>query len=253
MASLRASDYRSALETLNIVARVEGPDEFARAVVERVAELVPSDVVTLNEVDPVAGRVVYAVEPETYEMPPQAPEVLARHADAHPLIGYVAETGDGSAHRISDFLSRDEFHASLLYELLYRDMGVEFQVALTISAPLPTIVAIAASRSRRDFSDREQALLELLRPHLSQAWRNAYEQQRVRMLLAAATDSLDRHGSGVLVLWQAPEELGAGTFATVQRFFGAPRPGRALPEAVERWLHEQTCIGKVGEHPTLPT
>ncbi|HWE82465.1 MAG TPA: helix-turn-helix transcriptional regulator [Gaiellaceae bacterium] len=251
MAVLRSSDYRGALETIQLVTRAGDSAEFARLVVERVAKHVPSDVVTLNEVDPVAGRVRYAAEPEAYAMPPDAPAILARHADAHPLIRYVAETGDGSARRISDFLSRAEFHASSLYELLYREMGVEYQVALTLAAPLPIVVAVAASRSKRDFSDREQALLELLRPHLSHAWRTAYEQQRVRMLLAAASDGLDRRGSGVIVLWQPPQELVPGTIASVLGFFGVPKRGHVLPLAVEDWLAAQAEAPPGDAHPTL--
>ena len=163
VAALLSSDYRGALETIHVVTRAGDPAEFARLVVERVAKLVPSDVVTLNEVDPVAGRVLYAVEPEAYEMPAEAPAILARHADAHPLIRYVAETGDGSAHRISDFVSRAEFQASPLYELLYREMGVEYQVALDTTAPLPIVAAAAASRAK---IDREHVPLEARAPPL---------------------------------------------------------------------------------------
>jgi DNA-binding CsgD family transcriptional regulator len=236
---LTHGDYEAVLGTIRSVGGAGDSAEFSQIVVESVARLVPSEVVTLNEVDPVAGRVIYAVEPSSFPMPEDAPAILAGHADSHPLIRHVAETGDGSTRRISDFLTQDEFHATALYELLYRSMGVEYQVALTLSAPLPTVVAIAASRTRHDFSDREQAVLETLRPHLAQAWQNAHEQERLRGLLSAAGDALSHRNSGVIVLWDPPQELIPGTLTSLYRYFGRPPLTGWLPARVERWLTSQ--------------
>jgi DNA-binding CsgD family transcriptional regulator len=233
---LRPEEYEAVLDVVRAVSSARDPVEFARLTVEQVALLIPADVVTLNHVDPVARDVIYAAEPESFVIPPDTGESLARLADEHPIIRYAAETGDGSARRISDFLSREEFHESELYERVYKPMGIEYQVAVTLTAPSPTVVGIAASRAAHDFSDRERAVFETARPHLTQAWRIAAEQRHLQGLLGAATDALAERGSGVIVLWESPQELVPGALASIRRFFGPPSRQGRLPVRIERWV-----------------
>ena len=50
------------------------------------AGLIPADVVTINEVDPEAGRVVYLAEPESFFAPPGLDSLLAELAHQQFLI-----------------------------------------------------------------------------------------------------------------------------------------------------------------------
>jgi hypothetical protein len=66
-------------------------------------------------------------------------EDVSAHTDAferligeHPLVRYTIETGDGSARKISDFLSLAEFHESAIYRELYSRLGVERQMSITL-------------------------------------------------------------------------------------------------------------------------
>ena len=74
---------------------------------------------------------------------------------------------------IHDFLSREEYHATDIYQHVYRPMGVEHQVAVAMPSPSDLTIGIALSRKRRDFSQRDRDVLDLARPHLIQAWRTA--------------------------------------------------------------------------------
>jgi len=103
MVRLRQGDLERVLTVVRSVATARDPDEFARASVEQLSEIVPSDVITMSEVDPSAGRTVFTMEPETFPIPPGSQRRLAEMADQHPLIHHTASTGDGSARRISDF------------------------------------------------------------------------------------------------------------------------------------------------------
>ncbi len=235
-ARLEARDYEAVLEVVRVVSSARDPIELSQLLVEQVARLLPSDVVTMNQVDPVAGRVIYAVEPRSFVIPPGAGEHLARHADDHPLIRYSTESGDGSARRISDFMTQAEFHETSLYEHVYRPMGVEYQIAVMLSAPIPTVVGVAASRADANYSNREQLLFEAARPHLTQAWRNAAEQHRLHTLLGVATDALEQSDSGIIVLWEPPQELTPGALVSLYRFFGRPTSTSSLPARVERWV-----------------
>src|SRR5665213_1414364 len=99
MVRLEHGDFEAVLNVVRAVAATRDPDEFSRIVITQVGDLIPSDVVSINEVDPEAGRTIYLAEPASYPVPPEGDSVLAELADQHPLIHHFISTGDGSAHR----------------------------------------------------------------------------------------------------------------------------------------------------------
>jgi DNA-binding CsgD family transcriptional regulator len=222
------------------VAAARDPDEFARAAVSQLAEVIPSDVITMNEVDPSAGRTVFTMDPETFPLPAGSERLLADLADQHPLIHHTASTGDGSARRISDFWTQEEFHASSIYRMLYRPMGIEFQMAVALPTSRPIHVGIVLNRRSHDFSKRDMDVLNVLRPHLVQAWFNAKDQARLQLLVNAATDASVDSGVGLIVLSDPPHELTPGALVSLYRYFGRPTRTSPFPARVERWLKMQT-------------
>jgi DNA-binding CsgD family transcriptional regulator len=239
MVRLGNGDFEAVLGVVRSVAAARDPDEFSRVVIKRVADLIPSDVVTINEVDPAAGRTVFLAEPASFPGPPNGGEILAALADQHPLIHHFLSTGDGSAHRISDFWSQNKYHASPIYQHLYQPMGVEYQMAVTLPAPRPVVVGIALSRCENDFADRDRSVLNVLRPHLAQAWYNAKDQGQLRALLDGANENTAEAGAGLIVLSDPPEELTPGALASLHRFFGRPTATSVLPVRVKRWMESQ--------------
>ena len=236
MGSLTQRDFERVLDIVRELTAVRDPDEFSRTVVRLIADAVPSDVVTINEVDPEAGRTVYTAEPELFSVPPDSAGHLASQAGHHPLIRHFLATGDGSAHRISDFWTREEFHASPLYELLYQPMGVEYQMSVGLPTPRPIVVGLALSRSDFDFSERDRSVLNVLRPHLVQAWFNAKDQGDLRSALSAARDAISDSGAGLIVLSDPLHELTPGALVSLYRSFGKPAETSPLPARVLRWL-----------------
>ena len=249
MSAVRLSqkDLVGVLELVRAVGLAPDPNEFLRIALRGVMDLVPCTVATINEIVPTADRVVFWMEPPSFRVPEGSSEMLAELAGEHPLIRHASETGDGSARRISDFWTREEFHASPLYHLVYQPMGIEYQMSITLPAPKPVVVGLALSRTDEDFSDRDCAVLNLARPHLAQAWRNAREQERLRGLVDAANDAVMQEGAGMVVLWDPPEELTPGALVTLYRFFGRPTPTSSLPARVERWVSTQRDRFERGE------
>jgi len=215
MARLERTDFERVLSVVRLVGEAQDPEDFAQVAIEQVAGLVPSDVVTFNEVDPAAGRLVFRAEPATFLFPAGTDDRLAALADRHPLIHHIGTTGDGSARKITDFWTPDEFHASDLYRLVYRPMGVEYQMSVALPAPRPIIVGIVVNRADRDFSERDRTVLNLLRPHFVQAWHNARDRTRMRSLLGAAVHASDEGVAGLVVLSDPPQELIPGTLVTL--------------------------------------
>ena len=223
MDRLSHDDLATILEVVTQVNQAHDREEFLRTALAGTVRAVPCTVATVNEVDPSAGRFHYWMEPASFPLPDNAREIFARLAHEHPLLNYTSATGNGSAKRVSDFWSTEEFHRSRIYQQIYRPMGVEYQVAITLSAPKPTVVALALSREDEDFSEHDQLVLDALRPHFAQAWRSASDRERLAALLEAAARAVGEQGWGVVLLSEPPEEVTPGALANLSRYFG-PRP-----------------------------
>jgi DNA-binding CsgD family transcriptional regulator len=86
-------------------------------------------------------------------------------------------TGDlRSITKISDFYSARQWHGTDIYNDLYRPLGLEHELMLCL--PDASLQTAGTARSMRlcflrgrgpDFSERDRAVLTLLRPHLHQA------------------------------------------------------------------------------------
>lgn len=201
---LRADDYLAVLDVVRSVARVDDVAGFPSQAVEGLGRLVDYDIASYNEVDPRPPRLVSYVEPEHRRFPPEVEEAWARLSHQHPVLQHMLASGDGSAYKISDFLDRDAYHRLALYADVYRDLGVEYQIAMALPAPQPLVVAFALSRERHDFSERDRAVLNLLRPHFMQAHRAAEVRGQLRASLDTLARVLGERGWGALLVKPGP-------------------------------------------------
>jgi DNA-binding CsgD family transcriptional regulator len=239
MAGLTPPDLESVLRTIRLVGSARDPDEFSRLVVRELARLIPCDAIALNEVDTEAGRTSFVAEPSTFFVHPDLQARFLELADGHPLIQHYMTTADGSAKKISDFWSLEEFHDSAIYKQFYRVIGAEYQMSVTLPAPRPLVLAIVANRSESDFTERDRTVLNVLRPHLVQAWFNARDQHRFRTLLSAVSDATAASGAEIIILTDPPHEVTTGALITLYRYFGRPAADGPLPARVARWIDSQ--------------
>jgi DNA-binding CsgD family transcriptional regulator len=143
---------------------------FARLGVERLPQLVASEFTTLSICHLASGR------REVFGLPAGALSAedraaFDRHFHEHPLVRYHAYQGGPSTQRISDSLPLAEFRRSALYNDYYRRIRIDHAMALPIYVRDGLLVSFVLNRTRRDFTDRERALLDLLRPHLAKVYR----------------------------------------------------------------------------------
>jgi DNA-binding CsgD family transcriptional regulator len=101
----------------------------------------------------------------------------------------------------------------------------------TLPATRPLLIGVVLMRTGRDFSERERSVLNLLRPHLRLAFRNAEARS-----LAGAMSTLASGGGGALIL---VSRLGAPLAATREaselvRAFGDSDTGE-LPARLLEW------------------
>ena len=150
--------------------------EFCQGMLAALREAVPSDICALNEVPADPPRTVSIAEPE---VPAALHAAFARHGGENPLVRRHMRTRDGRAVRFSDVITRRELHHLDLYREVYLPLGIEYQIAFTLPSSSPRVLGVALSRSGRDFTAGERDLLNLVRPYLIQAYRNALEHTRL--------------------------------------------------------------------------
>jgi DNA-binding CsgD family transcriptional regulator len=203
MERLRQADLRAALDFLETIGGAEDLDEFAEALSSRLGAVIPADVVAYNEVDPALGRAFIVADLDVEGELPGATAILERHMGENPIVAYNARTGDGSARTWSDFVTLPRLRATALWNGLFRPFGIRRQMVAVLPTPPPLLVGIVLNRQGRDFSARERTLLDVLRPQLANAYRNA----QARATLAALEAGTEPDGDALVVLGKLGEPL----------------------------------------------
>ncbi len=215
------------------------PDEFAAETMHGLAELIPCDYASYVETNPAAGRALAMTSPRE-AMFRDAPEALARNLDEHPLVRFYAETGELRALKLSDFLTNRQLRRMRLYDELFRPAETNHLLSAVLPVPRGLVVGFSLHRKTRDFSERDRALVDLLQPHLAQA----YERSLLRTAVGALDEAAARDGPRLVVLgldgsvlWSTPD-----ADATLERHFGSPERRQMLPRSVAVWL-DAGCPG----------
>jgi DNA-binding CsgD family transcriptional regulator len=161
---------RRALALVGEVMGLLDVDELCAGLLRSLRVVIPADWCALNELPADLPRTVSISVPEA---PPEMHAAFARYGPENPLVEYHMRTRDGRATRFSDVVTRRELHRLDLYREVYVPLGVEYQIAFTLPSSSQRLLGIALSRGKRDFTASERDLLNLARPYLIQAYRNA--------------------------------------------------------------------------------
>lgn len=172
MERLGRRDLETSLAYLHGLYARRDPGDFRRHVLSTITELIPSELTTYNELDLRTSENVWEWEP----VPPgvaKLAEAFAIHMDDNPCVTFFRRTGDGRATRISDFLSQRELRRLGYYSEYLKKVSLEHRMSVVVPKGSHAVIALALGRGGRDFSERDRAMLDLLRPHLAQAHDNA--------------------------------------------------------------------------------
>ncbi|MCZ7537731.1 MAG: hypothetical protein M5T61_18650 [Acidimicrobiia bacterium] len=123
--------------------------------------------------------------------------------------------------KFSDFMTRRELHRLDIYEHFFHELGVEYQIAVGLPAPRPIVIGLALSRTKRDYTERDRTVLQLMRPHLVQAYRNAQLYTALHDSFEAVTAALASEGRSMLLVHAGDriEGLRPGDTNLVGRYF----------------------------------
>ena len=161
----------------------------------------------------------------------------------HPLFRYYLQTGDGRAQRLSQIMTRSQFRRHCAGDDFVRQMGAKYQMGMFFAPDPSTVTAVLLIRSRRDFSERERALLGTLHPHLVQAFRNIASLNRycqdldelVRMLEGPISSVIVLAGDGCVKRWTEQAKN------WINQYCRTPFPAEEnrLPECFAEWYQCQ--------------
>jgi DNA-binding CsgD family transcriptional regulator len=239
MIRLRSSDYRAALHTVQkLAAAADDVAAFAHAGVDLLPALVAADLTTLSICDLASGRRDVIAAPGC-QLNAQDRAAFDRHFHTHPLVRFHAYEGGRVTRRISDSVPFKRFRHSALYDEYYRRIGLDHALALPIHVDDRWLVSFVLNRARRDFTDRECALLDLTRAGLSALYRRALTLARLQSTADGLRDLLDASGASVvrLDLQRRVCEASPTGAVLLSRYGDAEaQPAAMLPPRLTDWL-----------------
>jgi DNA-binding CsgD family transcriptional regulator len=176
---LRESDLRGVLAFVREAAAEGGPDPFPTPVLALLRELVPCTAVSWHEWSVEDGRIRISLSSTDVEQTEAVWEAYPHYRHEDPLpggcpgVGRCAPEIVGRAVRLSDLISPRAFRSSGLYAHVCRPLGVDHVMKLFLPVRSGVARSFVFDRSRCDFSDRDQAIVDLLLPHFLQLEENA--------------------------------------------------------------------------------
>ena len=240
MKRLGQRDLEVSLAYLRELYAQRDPERLKRHVLTTIGRVVPSELVTYNELDVLTVTIRQEAEP-AFSNPAELAEALNRYMIENPLFNHYRQTRDGRAVKISDFLTQSEFRRLGFYNEYWRKVGVDHRMVFFIPTTPSTAIGFAVGRNDEDFSERDRLVLNLLYPHLMQAHGNASALERTQqesVRVKQAVEKLDRAavalGEKGRIRWCTQR---AGRW--ISEYFGPAQDAGRLPEDLRRWVEYQ--------------
>ena len=238
LARLPERELRAALRALqSLCEQSAGSASFVDAALDRLTAIVPSDLTTLSICDLAQGsRRVIGRKGES--LSPADRAAFDRHFREHPLVRFHSSHPGGPTQRVSDCLSFDVFRNSALHADYYRRIGINHVMALPLRIDDANVISVVFNRSRRDFKDRERAVLDAIRRPLAAIYRNLVTCESAGIGLTCISQLAADGGWHMMRVTLAGQILDASPAALrlLGRFFAGDAGARGLPAPLLAWL-----------------
>jgi DNA-binding CsgD family transcriptional regulator len=240
MQRLSASDLEAALRFVHDAAAETGPDPFPTHVVEGLRRLLACEWASYCELDRPHEQALALVEsPAVDDLGDD--DVFWRVVDEHPLCR-AQKGGRFDALKLSDFHSQRALHGMEVYADWFRPAGIEYELEAAIPSPQEHTKTFLFDDGRRDFSERDRSLLNLLQPHLAQLYRAAAVRRLADSARAVVEDGRDLEQHGVVVLdARGAIELSSPRARRLLGDYAVDGTATRLPAVVTRWLEGGTA------------
>lgn len=243
MERLRSKDAKQVLKFLQDLYALREKHAFTSHLVSSLPGLIQADAYTYNEMDQARGQANYKIWPDDFTPIKDAPEILGRFAVQIPMHAHW-DRGDGQALKISDFLTSRAFKKKEIYNEFYRPMRIPHTIGIALPVTRQCLMTIGSHRGGRDFTERERTALNMIQPHVLQAYANAHAVTQMQAEVARLTHAVEQLPQGLVsvdargvIQWAT-----ALAHALLGAYFGARRRGhRRLPDLLVRWIRCSTA------------
>ncbi|MGO9596156.1 MAG: helix-turn-helix transcriptional regulator [Steroidobacteraceae bacterium] len=228
-------------------------DGLALYISNQLPKLIQCDAASYNEINPRLKRIRWVVTDGVASFP-DAERVFEAHMPEHPFVNHHARCRGQTAVKISDFLSQRRWRSTGMYSEFYCRLGLEHVLAIYIPTQ-PGFVGISPLRAGAEFSERERAILTLLRPHLVHAYRTAALRTEYEAELGLFLQGMDVAGFGAILLGRDDRisALTGRARSWLARYFDAAHTeGAALPSALQAVLDRTGPINATANVATTP-
>jgi DNA-binding CsgD family transcriptional regulator len=251
METLGIKDIQQLNQGIQQLYTIHNLDRFGLDTLKIIDRLVPADLPAFHSTHiPTRQMLGVTLYHSIDFFTPELTAVVEQHYRQHPIVEHMEQTFHG-AYKISDFVSQQEFYRlEGLYQQYLGPFGIEDQMTLFLppdssisSAHLAptneTLVGFALNRSERSFSERDRLILNLLRPHLFQAYSNAQKYHQLQQNLAEIQQSLDH--LGVIVIDTEGQVLSVAPQAIIwlEAYFSKSTCLHQLPDHLWTWVKYQ--------------
>ena len=256
MESLSLNDTQSLHQSIQKLYTLRNLDTFGVEALTILNQLVPSDIPHLHVTRVRTRQTSDTFLPDFPGFTPEMERVRRQHFDEHPLLHYMPQALNG-ANKVSDIVSQKTLHRlEGFYQQFLRLVEVEDQMVFflpnansgnwcKLSQTDATLVGFSLDRSQRNFTERDRLILNLLRPHLFQAYCNAQHYQQLQQDLSQLQQSLNHLGLVILTTEGQVQFVTPQAIAWLETYFSKPICSFNLPDHLWAWVkHQVTCLTK---------
>jgi hypothetical protein len=232
-------------------------DTFGVNALSIIARLVPSDMPLFHLTNTRTGQIQQTFLPNYDGVSPELNkvlnQVLSQNRDTHPIAQHMPQTLHG-AYKISDFVSEKELHGMEgLYQQFLRPLGIEEQILFFLPNINPdkwselaqadiTLTGFILNRSQCNFTERDRLILNLLRPHLFQAYCNAQQYQHLAQELNQLQQSLHHLGVVTIDMEGQIQSIAPQAAICLETYFSKPTSSLKLPDRLWSWVKHQVTV-----------
>jgi DNA-binding CsgD family transcriptional regulator len=242
MDQLTSNDIQNLNQGIHKLYTLNNFDEFGVASLQIVNQLVASDLPVFFSTDIQTGKSDSTFLPDFPDLTLEQIQNQSKYLQDHPIAQNLPQALRGAT-KISDFISQQEYHQLDGYQRFLRPLAAEDQMTLflpntnlnsweqLISNKI-VLLGFSFNRSQPSFIERDRLILNLLRPHLYQAYCNSQKYHQLQQSLnQLGLIILDRQEQVRLITPQA-----SIFFAS---YFIGSDSNRGIPDVLRSWARHQ--------------
>jgi DNA-binding CsgD family transcriptional regulator len=257
MPNLTQSDLKNVLAFTQELRSPCSLEDFSTRILSNIPKVISSELTFYSSLNLQSQALISAqtfplLDPVEIE---RIKQVAHQYFYTHPMVSNFAQTRDGTARAISDFISPSQlYRLEGVYEQFLRPLEAEDQMGIVLPIAsnnavdwhlrhVKEIKCIAISRNQRNFSDRDRLVFNLLRPHILQAYQNSRVFTQMQQELIQLNRAMDQLGAIILTLDGQVQLMTQRASQLLTQYF---QPlflrTRSLPEDLQHWANYQISL-----------